>query len=68
MLKMFIMKQIYFCDFSAIDLVDDSMVLDKMAKYQRKDLTMLFSKSQNLICCGLFFHLFLLYFSYSAPI
>lgn len=36
------------CDFSAIKLADDSVILDKIAKYQSKDLTMLFSKSWKL--------------------
>lgn len=35
-------KQPYFCDFSTVGLADDSMILDKMAKYQSKDLTTLF--------------------------
>lgn len=35
-------------DFSGVGLTGDSAVLDKVAKYQSKDLTILFSKSQNL--------------------
>lgn len=54
---------------SAVGLADDSMILDKMAKYQSKDLTTLFSKLGTLkhifnLLCGLFLHLYIFLISF----